>query len=125
MTEVAERPKHTLEAYLALETESQERHEFVNGEIYAMSGGSQRHAQLIMNTSVALAGALRGKPCRPLPSAQRIRVPATGSSFYADVVVVCGKNQRAEDDQSHGGSKTVQSGGLRHHLALRRCPFLA
>ncbi|MCA9557576.1 MAG: Uma2 family endonuclease [Myxococcales bacterium] len=98
MGQAAGRVKHTLEEYLALEAEAQERSEYVNGEIYAVSGGTQRHAQLSSNAFGALLGALRGKPCRPLVGDQRIRVPATGSSLYPDVAVVCGKNQRAQDD---------------------------
>lgn len=98
MGQAAERVKHTLEEYLALEAKAEERSEYVNGEIYAMSGGTQRHARIVTNAVLALGNALRGKPCNPLVGEQRIRVSATGSSFYPDVVVVCGKNQRAEDD---------------------------
>ncbi len=88
---------YTYAEYVALEDESSTRHEYLDGEIYAMAGGSPDHAAL----AAAMIGALRASlrsPCRPFTSDLRVRIPATGLSTYPDVAVICGKTQRASDD---------------------------
>lgn len=89
--------RHSYGAYLALEDESSIRHEFLDGEIYAMAGGSPDHAAL----AGALIGLLRGRlpaGCRVYTSDLRVRVLASGLSTYPDVAVVCGRTERAPDD---------------------------
>ena len=88
---IAPKTRFTEPEYLALAEASEEKLEYVNGEVLSMAGGSLAHNQLAMNTAGALWGALRGKPCRPLGSDQRVHVPATGLWVYPDVLVVCGK----------------------------------
>ena len=101
MGQAAEKPTMTYAEYLNFEATADVRHEYIHGEIYAMTGGTSRHAAVATNLTVALGAALRGKPCRPTNGDQRIRVPGTQSSFYADVVVVCDRYQHAGDDP-HG-----------------------
>lgn len=98
MGRAAETPRMTYADYLAFEEASDTRHEFVHGEVYAMTGGTSRHAAIALNIGAALKHALRGKPCRPTSGDQRIRVPATGAAFYADVAVVCDRYEHADDD---------------------------
>ena len=76
--------------YLAMEAASDERHEFVNGEIIAMSGVSASHSTISMNTSVALHNALKRGPCRPHGGELRVLIEETGLYAYPDVSVVCG-----------------------------------
>ena len=93
----ARRLHHTYAEYMALEDESPIRHEYLDGEIYAMAGGSPDHAAL----AGAIIGLLRGqlpRGCRTFTSDLRVRVPATGLSTYPDASVVCGRTQRAADD---------------------------
>jgi Uma2 family endonuclease len=83
--------------YLALEEESSTRHEYLDGEIYAMAGGTPDHAAL----AGAVIGLVRsGLPlgCRVFTSDLRIRIAATGLSTYPDGAVVCGRTLRAPDD---------------------------
>src|SRR5688572_31691626 len=54
--------KYTYEAYLEHEASSNVKHEFLEGEIYAMAGGTVEHAVLAVNVSTALRSQLRGKP---------------------------------------------------------------
>jgi len=75
--------------YLAVEEVSNVKHEYLDGEIYAMAGGSVLHAALSAAALAALAGELRGR-CRAYSSDLRIRVLATGLASYPDVTVVCG-----------------------------------
>jgi len=73
------------------------RHEFIDGDIYAMAGGTPTHAALAA-TVIRLVGAQLPFGCRAYSSDLRVRVPETGLSTYPDVSVVCGKTLRASDD---------------------------
>ncbi|MSP61361.1 MAG: Uma2 family endonuclease [Myxococcales bacterium] len=90
----------TEDEYLAAERRSETRHEFVNGEIVAMAGGSQRHNLIGGNLARALGNALAGRPCLVFPSDQRVAVTATGLYTYPDVTVVCGPPRSHPKDPS-------------------------
>ena len=94
----AKRHAYTFTEYLELEESSNVKHEFLEGEIYAMAGGTPRHAALTLAVAAALLDALRGGPCRAFSSDLRVRVPASGFAGYPDVTVVCGPLER--DPQS-------------------------
>lgn len=85
--------------YLAAEATSDSKHDFVNGEAYAMAGGTLEHGALTAALTRLIASALDGKPCRTFSSDVRVRVESTGASFYPDLSVVCGKVQTAADDE--------------------------
>lgn len=89
---------YTYEEYLALEEESTVRHEFLDGEIYAMAGGSPDHAALAAAVIAALGSRLPAG-CRIFTSDLRLRIPATGLSTYPDAAVVCGPTERAPEDR--------------------------
>ena len=88
----------TYAEYLAAEVAAEVRHEFLNGEVWAMAGGTPEHAALAAALIGELRTALRGKPCRVYTSDLRVRVPATGLSTYPDVSVVCGSPETSPDD---------------------------
>jgi Uma2 family endonuclease len=90
--------RYSYSEYLALEEGSLVRHEFLDGEIYAMAGGTPTHAALAANI-IRLVGAQLPPRCRAYTSDLRVRVPATGLSTYPDVSVVCGQTIRAVDDR--------------------------
>jgi len=92
-------PLYTLEEYLARERVAEERSEFYRGQIFAMAGGSPRRNTICLNIASALKRRLRGSPCRPFASDQRLRIPANGLSTYPDVSVVCGEMQFDEIDR--------------------------
>lgn len=81
--------RYSFQDYLAVEEVSRVKHEFLDGEIYAMAGGSVLHAALSAAVLAALHNQLRGR-CRVYSSDLRIRVLATGLASYPDVTVVCG-----------------------------------
>ena len=81
---------YTFDEYLDLENASNVKHEFLEGEIYAMAGGTPRHAALTLAVGGALLAQLRGGPCRAFSSDLRVRARATGLATYPDVAVVCG-----------------------------------
>jgi Uma2 family endonuclease len=94
-------------AYLAWEREQPQRHEFVRGEIYAMSGGSPRHAALIAAITADLVVAHRSGPCRVLSTDQRIMAREGEHYVYADVSVVCGRMQLASGTNDVLANPTV------------------
>jgi len=89
----------TYAEYLAAEATSDVRHEYLNGEVWAMAGGTPEHGALALAIGGELRGALRGKPCRVYSSDVRVRVSDTGLSTYPDVSVVCGQLETAPDDK--------------------------
>jgi Uma2 family endonuclease len=90
---VERRLKWTPEDYFDLEAHSAEKHEFLGGEIFAMGGAKSSHNLVAANTLGALAALLRGRPCKPFTSDQRIHVPSSGLYTYPDGGVACGKWQ--------------------------------
>ena len=78
-----------LKDYLAFEETSSVKHEYWNGHVIAMSGGSPRHADLIGNVTASFITRLRGKRCRGSSNEQRIRIEASDVEFYPDFVVKC------------------------------------
>lgn len=85
------------EDYLALERESLEKHEYFDGEIFAMAGTSEEHAAISSNINISLGTQLKKRPCKSYQSDLRVHIPATGLYTYPDVIVVCGKPELLED----------------------------
>lgn len=83
----------TEEEYLRAERRSETKHEWRNGKIMAMAGGSPKHNVIAGNVLAALKAALRGRRCLVLPSDQRVHVVATGLYTYPDVTVTCDRPQ--------------------------------
>jgi Uma2 family endonuclease len=93
--------------YLAAEEKSPTKHEWLEGVVYDMAGGTPDHAGLAAAVILLLGAELRGKPCRVYTSDLRVRVPATGLSTYADVTVVCGKLETAPEDANAATNPTL------------------
>ena len=85
--------------YLAYERDSTLKHEFYNGEIFAMAGGSRRQNALALRIGGAIDAA-RDHGCVGFQSDQRVRILATGRSTYPDVSVVCGPIEGDPEDPS-------------------------
>ena len=97
MSSVVAQTYLTPEEYLAFERKATTKHEYLNGQIVAMSGASFAHNFLTMNVANQLYNQLIGGECQVAASDMRVQATQTGSYFYPDVVVVCGE-PRAEDD---------------------------
>ena len=93
---------HTLiyKDYLALERAANLRHEFLDGEAWAMRGGTPRHAKVMTNLTLAVGAALRGRPCQPYNSELKISVDNTGLYTYPDLAVICGSLTRSAQDRN-------------------------
>lgn len=81
--------RYTPAEYLAFERSSPEKHEYFDGEIFAMAGASKDHVRVTTNILGRLFAQLDGQPCQPNSSDLRIKFPATGRYTYADVTVAC------------------------------------
>lgn len=88
-----EKHRYTVTEYLSFEHDATERHEYRDGEILAMAGGSYNHSLIAMNTGGELRQTLKGKPCRVLDSNLRVRIPRTPLYTYPDAMVICGQPQ--------------------------------
>jgi Uma2 family endonuclease len=83
------RHRYSYQEYLEFERDSGLKHEFEDGEITAMAGGSRRHSALASRISAALESA-RKPGCVAFQSDQKVRVLATGKATYPDASLVCG-----------------------------------
>ena len=87
----------TQEEYLAFEREADIKHEYCNGQLYAMSGASRAHNLISLNIAGELRAQLKGRPCEVYMSEMRVLVDAVRSYRYPDVVVACDA-PRFQDD---------------------------
>jgi Uma2 family endonuclease len=101
MVAPAHRIHYTRAEYLALEASSNVKHEYLDGQIYGMAGGTPEHAALKATVIGLLFPQLRKGPCRAYDADLRVRVLETGLATYPDVTIVCGPVERdAEDEQA-------------------------
>ncbi|MEK6324491.1 MAG: Uma2 family endonuclease [Acidobacteriota bacterium] len=92
---------YTEAEYLALERESEERHEYLDGQIYAMAGESPQHGTICTNLTVEIGSQLKGQPCQLWSKDSKVRSGPIPKSRYStkdlysfpDLVVVCGEPQ--------------------------------
>jgi Uma2 family endonuclease len=77
------------EEYLRLERQAEYKSEYLNGEIFAMTGASRKHNLIAVNIATSLNQQLRGKQCEVYASDMRVKVKASGLYTYPDVAVVC------------------------------------
>jgi len=84
------------EQYLEMERASDEKHEYYNGHVVAMSGARLKHNQIAANLYAKIGTHLEGKDCQVLPSDMRIATPNREAYIYPDASIVCG-NPELED----------------------------
>jgi Uma2 family endonuclease len=87
------------DAYVAFCDTAELKHEFWNGELFAMAGGSEAHALLSANLIRIFGGQLRGTPCRVYSSDLRVRAEGTKNAAYPDLSIVCGPSENPPDDK--------------------------
>ncbi|MEM9462822.1 MAG: Uma2 family endonuclease [Myxococcota bacterium] len=92
--------------YLELTEQAEVKHEFIDGRVVAMAGGSIEHSRLVARMGYLLQAGLEDKPCNVFSSDGRVRIDATNRSTYPDVSVVCGPVVPASNDP-HGITNPV------------------
>lgn len=118
--------------YLAWEASQTERHEYVQGEVFAMAGGEDRHASASLNLASALRSHLRGQRCRTYMADVKLQVDAADAFFYPDVFVTCSERDAANRLVKHDavlvaevlspGTAAYDRGGK--FARYRQCPSL-
>lgn len=99
MAAPSSRPYYTVDQYLAIERAAEERHIFLNGEIYAMAGESNAHGIITVNLVVTIGAQLKGTSCQARTKDTKVRsgqIPMPGQSSkglfsYPDILVICGE----------------------------------
>ena len=89
----------TPEEYLDLERKSHYKSEYLEGQIYAMSGGSLNHGATGANVIIAIGKRLPGTPCRIFSSNVKVRTTTDGLFTYPDASIVCGDVRFHDDKQ--------------------------
>lgn len=79
----------TVEQYLKSEDGSPVRREYVDGQVFAMSGSTRRHNIIVGNLYAALRAHLKGSTCRAYIEAVKVRVDSANCFYYPDVMVAC------------------------------------
>jgi Uma2 family endonuclease len=81
----------SVEEYLIGECQSEVRHEYIGGEVYAMAGASEEHNVVAGNAYIALATHLRGRRCRAFMTDMKVRLQIVGDEvlYYPDLMVTC------------------------------------
>jgi len=97
MSAMAHDNQWTEAEYLEMERASEIKHEYYQGEIYAMAGASRNHNRIVMSVSGNLYTQLRGKTCEPFASDMRVKVSAASLYTYPDITVVCDDPQFEDD----------------------------
>jgi Uma2 family endonuclease len=77
----------TIEDYLEGELHSEFRHEYIDGQVYAMAGASSNHNRIVANLSRELGNHLRHSSCEPFASDMKVQIES--HFYYPDVLVVC------------------------------------
>jgi len=89
----------TREEYLAFDDASSEKHQFYNGEIFAISGGSFNHSRIGTNAITELQVRLSASPCETMNSDMRVTTPS-GLNTYPDASVYCGDPDLTDNDHT-------------------------
>lgn len=99
MSALAMSPRLSVEDYLAREEIGDVRHEYIAGEIYAMTGASRVHGLIAMNLGAFLRPLLRGGDCQAFISDMKVRLEIAGDEvfYYPDLVMSCDPDDRASD----------------------------
>ncbi len=90
--------KFTIEEYLEFEEKSDSKHEYYQGEIFAMSGAKVPHNIIAVNILTSLKQRLKGKSCQPFNSDQRVYIPENSLFTYPDISVICGEILTKDND---------------------------
>jgi Uma2 family endonuclease len=85
------KPFFTPEQYLELEEQAEYKNEYLDGQIFAMAGGTEAHSLIASNIGRDLSLQMRQRPCRVYNSDMQIHVSAAGLYTYPDVSVICGE----------------------------------
>lgn len=82
--------------YLGWEEEQPIKHEYINGEVFAMTRGTLSHNEIAINLTMAFKNHLRGKKCKVYMADAKVGISQQGPFYYPDVMVTCDPRDRQE-----------------------------
>lgn len=83
--------------YLAWEQAQPGRNEYIDGEVFAMSGASDAHGTTALNLAALLHAHTRGTPCKPFIADMKVHVATANSFYYPDILVTCDPRDRTPE----------------------------
>ena len=107
MNPAVPRTLFTLSEYLALEPEGNVRHEFIDGDLVAMTGTSRAHNALVTNLTIAIGSHLRGTSCRVASNDMKVVISEANRSYYPDLMVSCSDPADEPDDYTETRPRLV------------------
>ena len=87
----AEPNRLSVQEYLRLERQAETKSEYLDGQVFAMTGASRRHNLIVANLLRELGNQLKHRPCELFPSDLRVRIPSANVYTYPDVSAACGE----------------------------------
>ena len=84
----------SIEQYLQWEEKQEQKHEYVNGMIYAMAGATENHVSITGNFAAIILSHLRGTQCKMLSSDMKANIAAKSIYYYPDILVTCDERDR-------------------------------
>ncbi len=92
------KPRLSVAEYLAWEAENEIKHEYIDGEVYAMSGGTGKHSSIMINITIAIGQQLGDSVCALHSSEMRVKVNDS-RYVYPDLSAVCGKSSYEDESE--------------------------
>lgn len=99
--------RYTIEEYLEMERASNIKHEYYQGEIFAMAGASPIHNRIFSNVFIKAGNQLLDKPCRPYGSDMRMHIPENTLFTYPDISIYCDDPESFDDNEDNKINPTV------------------
>ncbi|HTE12725.1 MAG TPA: Uma2 family endonuclease [Chitinophagaceae bacterium] len=99
--------KMSIGEYLAFENGASEKHEYYQGEVFAMSGAKLTHNEIVMNTATTVKQFLKGKTCKPYNSDQRIYIEKNTLFTYPDISIFCNGVITLNNDEMNAVNPSV------------------
>jgi Uma2 family endonuclease len=90
-------PEMSFEEYLLNEAAASTKHEFVDGQLYAMAGASRAHATIALNLAAFVRPAIRGSGCQAYIADMKVAPPGNRSVRYPDLVMTCDERDLADE----------------------------
>ena len=91
-------PRMSVAEYLAWEAGNELKHEYIDGEIYDMSGGTRNHSRIMINATIAIGRQLDDTSCRLHSSEMRVKI-SESRYVYPDLSAICGTESMEDDSE--------------------------
>lgn len=91
----------SVDEYIQGELESEVRHEFYDGQVFAMAGAGERHNTIALNLASALRRKARGSSCRTFIADMKLFIPELNRFYYPDILLTCDADDAEEYYKQH------------------------